>query len=302
MRASGQKGFTIAEMLIALLIGSMLVSTVISVFVILSRSYRDQLMIAALEQNLRAGMDMLTRDIRMAGFLLNVSEHAYPGFYDFDPRHPGADDLFPFIQGLSDLEGLPHYREKTDVLVIAKAGSERRRLLQGEAAPAGENFIILDNLDLDARQHDDLNEAGKRLGALVKRDLSAAELFRIQSVREHTVIVERAFAESYQPGDIIARADLIIYRVDDRNATFDSPVLARKNAGNGDSFQVVAENITDLQLVYLLRDGSEAQVPDGLESLIRGVHLRLEGEILLAQGKKIRRVMQSMVTVRNPVG
>lgn len=62
-----QSGFTLVELLIVMLIGSILTIGVVSVFVQQTRAMALNEDLVDLEQNLRIAMDMLHRDVRMAG-------------------------------------------------------------------------------------------------------------------------------------------------------------------------------------------------------------------------------------------
>ncbi len=60
-------GFTLVEMLVALLIISIISGAAYSMFVSLSRSYTMQSVASGVQQRVRAAMDYMIRDIRMAG-------------------------------------------------------------------------------------------------------------------------------------------------------------------------------------------------------------------------------------------
>ncbi|MFC1863124.1 prepilin-type N-terminal cleavage/methylation domain-containing protein [Thermodesulfobacteriota bacterium] len=62
------KGFTLVELLIAMVITVIVMSAVYSVYYSQQKSYRTQQQVAMMQQNLRGAMIMLTKDIRMAGY------------------------------------------------------------------------------------------------------------------------------------------------------------------------------------------------------------------------------------------
>jgi type IV pilus assembly protein PilW len=62
-----QAGFTLIEMLIALLILSIVSAVAYGIFASLSKSFTTQDVTAKTQQNLRIGIDFMARDIRMAG-------------------------------------------------------------------------------------------------------------------------------------------------------------------------------------------------------------------------------------------
>lgn len=62
------KGFTLVELLISLAISGIIMTGVYSAFKTQQDSYLEQEQVAEMQQNLRASIDYMTRDLRMAGF------------------------------------------------------------------------------------------------------------------------------------------------------------------------------------------------------------------------------------------
>ena len=67
-RSNPQHGFTLTELLVALVIASVLIAAVYQTFHSQQRSYTLQSETAAMEQNLRGGLYVLTRELRSAGY------------------------------------------------------------------------------------------------------------------------------------------------------------------------------------------------------------------------------------------
>jgi type IV pilus assembly protein PilW len=61
-------GFTMIELLVAMAMTSVVATGVYSVFFSQQKSYMTQDQVAFMQQNLRGGMDLMEREIRMAGF------------------------------------------------------------------------------------------------------------------------------------------------------------------------------------------------------------------------------------------
>ncbi len=61
-------GFTLVELMVAMAISLLVIGSIYSVYRSQQKSYLVQEQVAAMQQNLRAGMTMITRDIRMAGY------------------------------------------------------------------------------------------------------------------------------------------------------------------------------------------------------------------------------------------
>jgi len=64
----GNAGFTLAELLMAMGIMLVVVTAIISLFTSLNRMYTTQGVAAGVQQVARTGIDIMTRNIRMAGF------------------------------------------------------------------------------------------------------------------------------------------------------------------------------------------------------------------------------------------
>jgi len=62
------KGFTLIEVLIALAVSGILMVGVYTAFQIQQESYRTQDQVAEMQQNIRAGLDFVVRELRMAGY------------------------------------------------------------------------------------------------------------------------------------------------------------------------------------------------------------------------------------------
>ncbi len=80
-----EKGFTLIELLIAMAISGIVAGGIFTVYQSQQRSYTVQENVAVMQQNLRAGMDMMVREIRMAG--CDPKEIGGMGILDIRPRN-----------------------------------------------------------------------------------------------------------------------------------------------------------------------------------------------------------------------
>ena len=100
---SGSGGFSVIELVVALAVMLLVMTGIISFFTTLNRTYTTQNVAAAVQQVVRTGIDIMTRNIRMAGFNpLNINPigiiEASPnkirfrldldGNGEIDPDHP----------------------------------------------------------------------------------------------------------------------------------------------------------------------------------------------------------------------
>jgi type IV pilus assembly protein PilW len=61
-------GFSLVELLIAMAVGLVVLGAMYSVFTIQNKTFSNQEQIVEMQQNARAAMDMMSREIRMAGY------------------------------------------------------------------------------------------------------------------------------------------------------------------------------------------------------------------------------------------
>jgi type IV pilus assembly protein PilW len=248
MKIRTNSGFTLVELLVAIALGLVILAGVYQTFRTQHDSYIVQDQVAAMQQNLRAAMYLITRDLQMAGWYTNFDRSNR----DIDLDDLGMENGRPLLFSLDNSDGAGgNINAGTDALVILKGGSENRPLLGTELASG--NSINLSNRDLGGSPDVDLNNDSKKYGLLVKSDLRAADLFVVDTA-SGTITNPWSLNENYLSGDLVFRADIIIYKVN--NDATGRPTLYRRNLGNDNNYQVVAENIDNMQVRYQLSDGS----------------------------------------------
>jgi len=276
-------GFTLIELLVAIALGMIVLAGLFRTFKVQHDSYVIQDQVSAMQQNLRAAMYMITRDLQMAGYYTNFDRNnRQMDWNDLDgdgnPNNnteSGRPLLFAINNNSASGDGI---KDNTDVVVIVKAGAEGRLLTSGEGASAG--VISLSNRRFDSDTEDDLNNSSKRFGLLVKQDLSFADFFQVDSA-SGAITPPGGLVENYTSGDTVFRTDIIIYRVDDTTPT--RPCLVRKNLGNDNGYQVIAENIDNLKFRYQLNDGTWVNDPAGNQARVRAVEVLLVARTAYAQ-------------------
>ncbi len=75
---SDEKGVTLIELLIALVISGIIVAAIYRMFVAQTRSYTVQDQVAEVQQNVRNAMERMVKDLRMAGFDDDRTPFTYP--------------------------------------------------------------------------------------------------------------------------------------------------------------------------------------------------------------------------------
>jgi prepilin-type N-terminal cleavage/methylation domain-containing protein len=257
------QGFTLVELLVAMAIATVVLTAIFFTFKSQQDSYVVHSQVAMTQQNVRGAMQLISRDIQMAGYYTNFEASIITMNWD----DMGADEsMRPIIYARDNISAAgDDIKDNTDLIVIVKASMENgRQLALGEAASmttASSTLRDAGNLTQD------------KYAVLVKNDLSRAEFFQVTN-STGIMNLSKSLVESYTEDDWIFRADIIIYYVDDADP--EHPNLMRRNLGNNEQAQVMAEDIDNLQFRYVLDDGSE--VDSGFnERDVRAVQIYLMG-------------------------
>jgi len=84
-----EKGITLIELLVALVIGGIIIGGIYRLFVAQTKAYTVQDQVVEVQQNIRSGMEILLRDLRMTGF----DDDNEPKFVH-PPAPPGQRDAY----------------------------------------------------------------------------------------------------------------------------------------------------------------------------------------------------------------
>ena len=76
----GENGFTLAELLVAMVVGLLVMTAAYATYMTQTRAYKTNEAVTALQQNLRSAMYHLERELRMAGYNPTVSQTVNFGF------------------------------------------------------------------------------------------------------------------------------------------------------------------------------------------------------------------------------
>lgn len=115
--ASRIRGFTIVELLVAMVIAGLVLASIYAVFTSSNRSYHTQDRVVDTQQGLRVGVDFMVRDIRMAGL-----DPEDTGLFTIEQA---AGNLIQFVSDLN-MDGIvdEDFRER---IFYQFAGGELRR-------------------------------------------------------------------------------------------------------------------------------------------------------------------------------
>jgi type IV pilus assembly protein PilW len=265
----GHGGFTLVELLVTLPVGLFLMAGIYSIFRVQQDSYLVQDQASGMEQNLRGAMHVIASDLLMAGYLSSLDTNSHTINWD-GYGGAGYQTKRPLIVGRDNVHvGGDAIKDYTDTIVIVKASNEGRALKAGESAAGDEVSLTSMDVDLNATT----GTGKKNFGILVKQDYSKADFFKVYTIAGNTITLTSGLSGTYGPGDLIYRADLIAYKIDEENP----PHLRRKNVGEDNGYREVAENIENMQIRYQLINGTWTDDPAGAETSIRAVQVFLLG-------------------------
>ena len=172
-----EHGFTLIELLIAIAISLILMAAIFMTFKSQHDSFVVQTEVAVTLQNARAAMNMLTRDIQMAGFYSNFDGFSYTMDWDnVDWEGNTSDDTARSLilaknnNAAGSNDGI---MDGTDLIVIVKASQDAN---DGRPLVAGE---MASGTSASASLRDAGNLTTGMWVLFVKADLTRAEFVRV---------------------------------------------------------------------------------------------------------------------------
>ncbi|MBP2673385.1 MAG: hypothetical protein H6Q84_225 [Deltaproteobacteria bacterium] len=282
-RGNAEAGFTLIEVLTALVILSIAMTAVFATFLSQQQTYTSQSRVAEMQQNLRAAADYMTRDLRLAGYGM--------------PLTTGTS---------SDNVVVPASANPAGITTI-------RSLFAVDNTAGPDQVYVLYLYDMDANQPPTDLTAAMADFTTVAVDNTVAHGF-LSTGNELALVTDGITADLYQttaatatsltfggdytaghtklygmgpPVTVVAKARFVRYFIDNTTDP-DHPTLMVDRMIAGQVPQPVADDIEDLQLTYGLdTDG------DGVVDTIRSGN----GGTVLAAGEipRIRRVRLHLV-------
>ncbi|MAY42818.1 MULTISPECIES: PilW family protein [unclassified Neptuniibacter] len=154
MRARGlsakEKGFSLVELMIALVLGLFVIGGVISVFIGSSQSFRSNEALSRVQENGRFALELIAQDIRNTGYkgscfvdavdVINTADSDYESdAYDLnDPIKGWANSTGEFFAG--DLTG---YQAGTDLIIVKHAAEAAGAILSANVDSTDTTFSTI---------------------------------------------------------------------------------------------------------------------------------------------------------------
>jgi type IV pilus assembly protein PilW len=247
------QGFTIIELMIAMAIVSLVMAAIVSAFIFQQESYNTQEQVAVMQQNGRAAMSALSRDVRIAGFGLGNASTSY---YD---SSVGAT---AYLQAVTSHNS---YANGTDSIDICYADPSNTATITDDM-PNSSAILKVDTVT--GFEDGDLVIITNGINAsILEVTATNASALIIQHNPGGGTINPPGGHNIFPAGGYTAGSKLFKVQIKSYDIDFSDPLhpLMRMDSdgpvGSG-AFQPFADNIEDLQFAYIFSDGDEADSAD----------------------------------------
>lgn len=328
--SKNKSGFSLVEILVVMGMLGIIMGAVYSLFITNQRTAYTSDETVEVQQNLRIAMDAITKDLRMAGMLVDTSVaapiSAYTSnngakIYGSNSPAPNTNNACPNCDANPAATG----SDTVTISMISASGVYAR--VAADAVSGSTSLTIAPAVGAGQASDGELFATGDMVSIIRPYDFSLLNTapYNITGAPTTTAIPVSTGVD-VKAGDIIAKVNnlpsgagatpypnTVLYAVvsngvaatatQDPNCPVNQSCLTR--LANGDPFanrQIVAQNIADFQLRYILDDNSVSDAPPDL-TLVKAVIVTIWGEtattrMLSANTPKIRQ-LSSVVKLRN---
>lgn len=234
-----QSGISLVELLIALVLSGLVATFVFNAYINQHKVVTIQEQVSEMQQNSRAAIDELTRQIRMAGYALPLG-----------------------------LPAIISANTNPDTIMVNYSAANCSGTLTNPMPQPSSELKLLGGQDLTCF-YDGM------WAYIFEPDSGGGEWFEITHVQQaagHLQHNKTPLSKKYQPGAIVLSLDQIKFYIDESDTTMPK-LMMQVNGGNP---EVYAEYIEDLQFIYMLKNGLEVDSVVQYED-VRGVRISLTG-------------------------
>jgi prepilin-type N-terminal cleavage/methylation domain-containing protein len=237
-----QHGFTLTELLITMAISGVIMGAIVSTFIVQRRSYAMQEQITEMVQNVRTAMDMMVREVRMAGYGVPKSQ------------------LSTWVDWVEGFTSNPHVTAQDSKPVKLSFATCFEVAQLSEAASAGTTTLKL-NLDSDGMKKfvDDAGKVKKAKKVLyIGRNENAVIIEASASDKKLTIDTDPTTKDtleglrwSYPIGTPVELLAVITYDIEivkEGGKERVARTTLRRDENTGGGAQPLAENIENLQV------------------------------------------------------
>ena len=231
MRSNGTAGFSLIEVMAAIVILGIAMTAVFSTFLFQQQSYTTQVRVAEMQQNLRDAMEMIARDIRMCTYGIPSNVNIVDN--EITSR---------FLKPVNSASG----PDEVSVLYRYDGDAAYPSFDVNPGPGAGANTVTL------------TSTAGFEVGdRVIVYNASNADLRRVAAVALTTLTLQGGVVADYSAGvATLARVRYARYFVDSTPDPAHPTLLVDRR--NGQPPQPLADDIEDLQIQYSMDTGGDS--------------------------------------------
>jgi type IV pilus assembly protein PilW len=279
------RGFSMVELMVAMVIGLMMLAAISTVLVNSKKNYTTQDSLSRLQENARFAMQLLTRDLRMAGYFGCADEISSVS----NLLNPSADDYSIFnteypVEGSESGTSWKPTGTTLDFTPLAGTDALAIRYLTGDSVS------VIKEMPSESASAQVALDSGLKIGDVVMiADCTSADIFQITGFNaaggfDHVVHNTgtgtpgndstnnpHKFSKAYGLDAKIMRFNSVAYYI--RNNDGGQPALYRRtlitNTGSTSSTQVdqeLVEGIEDLEILYGIDSVGEDDIPDAYKT------------------------------------
>ncbi len=264
-KLNGISGFTLLEALIAMILAGIVTTAIFKVYVNQHESWNQQEEIIDMQQNVRAAIGELTKQIRMAGYGLPLQ-----------------------------VDGIEAYDSNPDTLIVNYASGNDKAVV--------EHPMTTISADIRCDGHDLSQFLPGQWAYIFNPDSGGGEFFEVTQVLSAPARLKHStmdLSRAYEAGSVIMLLNRVKFFLDDSDTLH--PDLMMQLPGQAP--QVYAENITDLQFFYVMKNRAvvaQPVIPEDVREVIVTITARTDKADVELAGQPYRtRTITSAVNVRN---
>ena len=275
--SKSQRGLSLIELLVSIVIALIVISGVINVVLTSRSTFETEQEASFIQENARFALEILSRDIRMAGSAGCTANNAawYANIVTDDGTGLFSLDGIDGFEGTANVAGFPTALADADVgsdaIILRYADPEAASPI-GSHNVASSTFGLLGDHEIEAGdrvvvvdascRHFGYFVASAATATQVRHEASAAnctnELYSVADVDCPSV---SGVSQPYSPGSVLMPYRVTGYFIDDSNVLPGSPALKRRvYTSAGQRSEELAQGVESLEILYGV---DETGTPDG---------------------------------------
>jgi type IV pilus assembly protein PilW len=248
-----ERGFSLVELMAAVLITAVIVAAALTTVVSSNRANHVNSQVADTQQNVRVAMDLISKDIRLAGFNYEATDPATPLIVGCSSGGRPVG-LLPQDQNAAGADTGP---DRVSLVVPVLTSPTTPWVLSVLAAPTGPGSLPYTTVNLAGAAITDMQAHGFTNGSVVS--LGGAVLRRVSSFTAGSITFDTGVDGTFPVGTPVYLMQCVQYQVTTSTATCGpdgAPCLVRNGIP-------VVDGVEDFQLSYAC-DGCNTASPNPL--------------------------------------